>query len=80
MPATVIRRSRPPAQPERDENIARIAGHAAELTLSHLAVVNRLHGLLDDDARFDELRDELGEVLRAQLHKADIRALVRCGR
>lgn len=74
------RRNRPPARAERAANIARVAAASAERTLEHLAVVNRLHGLLDDEALFDAIRDELADVLLEQLRKADVRALVRAGR
>jgi hypothetical protein len=79
MAATATRR-RAPAQPEREANIDRVAATSAERTLSHLAVVNRLHGLLDDLEQFDAIRDDLAGVLAEQLRKADVRALVRAGR
>jgi hypothetical protein len=80
MTAIAITRRRRLTQAQRDANIARVANLAAERTLSHLTVVNQLHGLLDDDEVFDELRKGLAEVVREHLHKAEIRALVRAGR
>lgn len=74
MPATKTRRPRN-TQVQRDENIARVANQHAEAALAHMF---HLNGLPVTNDVFDGLQVELREAMREVLHRAELRALIRC--